>query len=164
MPEQPYSFWQKLGALTAFITAVAGLVALFLHEPTPGSAVHADSAATLSSESAPLGPSVSGTYQGQAFNKSLRRGGNVRLILDHSSTKLTGRITITGDLNGSGPIEGYTDGHHLGFTSIEQSTGISMAWDGIFDGSRISGTYVVSFPMAFNPPRADEVGEWQVSK
>ncbi|HVK94637.1 MAG TPA: hypothetical protein VM571_07905 [Noviherbaspirillum sp.] len=150
MPDKTTSFWSKLAAITAFLGALAAVGALVDNYLERGTDT-----------------SVSGTYNGQIINKTFGQGGKLRLILNDASGKITGTVIITGALGGSGPLEGQREGNRIGFTSLEQSTGMLIAWEGVIEGSTISGDYSVSLPMAskvLNPTFPDQVGEWEVGK
>lgn len=150
MEKHPKSkgWWQTIpGILTAtagIITAVTGLIVamhqagfLYRKETPQISSVTKLPGVTASKESTPTGASeeqqpryspsktasVSGTYNGSAFNQTYGRSGKLRLVINSdSSGKVTGTINITGALVGSGPLEGHTDGYSIGFTSVERST------------------------------------------
>jgi len=138
MPDKTTSFWSKLAAITAFLGALAAVGAL-----------------------------VDKYLERGTDNKTFGQGGKLRLILNDASGKITGTVIITGALGGSGPLEGQREGNRIGFTSLEQSTGMLIAWEGVIEGSTISGDYSVSLPMAskvLNPTFPDQIGEWEVGK
>jgi hypothetical protein len=156
------AFRASAATTAAFTCAVTGLAALALWDQEPTNS-RRDLVAAASRQSP-----ISGSYRGKATSKTSGGVSNIRLILDFDShTKLTGQITITGDFASSGPIEGHTNGQYVAFTSVEQSTEMNISWEGTFDGSRITGTYVVLFPMVFqadDPRLTDHEGAWEVAK
>jgi hypothetical protein len=111
-------------------------------------------------------PKVSGAYSGSAFNTITGRSGNVHIVLNQdTSGKITGTANITGDLLGSGPLEGHVSGNRIGFTSVEQSTNVLITWEGNIQGSEITGHYTVSVPPALKAQGfIDQEGVWKVSK
>jgi len=170
MPEQQPHFWAKLGAVTAFVSALAGLGALIVQFADPPSPTTTEP--TMSRPSAvPVREVprslVSGAYAGTVFNQTFNQTGALRLILEESEGKVTGKITITGGLGGSGSVEGQFAEDRVTFISTEGSTGTLITWEGVFDGDRLSGTYVVSLPLALKmqrPDLPDEEGTWEVRK
>jgi hypothetical protein len=114
----------------------------------------------------PTPSNVSGTYRGSVFNKTVGQSGSLRIVLNQdASGKITGTVNVTGHLIGSGLLEGYTDGKKVGFTSVEQSTGMLITWEGAIQDRAIAGDYSVSVP-AWQKFRGsiDQEGVWRVSK
>ena len=111
---------------------------------------------------------ISGGYRGTCYNLTYGVGANLRLVIRaEDSGRVTGSVTISGNLTGSGPLEGYTDGDEISFTSRDPTTGLAIAWEGIIDGTYISGDYTTSLPAhikAQNPYARDEEGTWKAAK
>jgi hypothetical protein len=168
MSEEPKSFWAKLAAITAFLAALGTVGALITKFTEKESTSVRPSEEQLTRYLPSKTVSVSGTYNGTVFNQTYGRSGKLRLVINSDSVgKVTGTVTITGGLSGSGPLEGHTDGHSIGFTSVEPSTGVLITWEGVIQGSSISGDYTVPVPLAIrsmNPTLPDEEGVWKVSR
>lgn len=189
MSEQQPDFWKKLAAITAFVSALVGLGALIFKametarpvqipmaqptvgspasSPVPSPVVSQGPTKTAPLDSATKKKSIAGGYTGTVRNESANLTGTLRLILQDAGGVLTGNAVVTDGLEGSGPLTGFSDGRRIAFTSTEPSTGITFAWEGLIAGDRISGTYVVSIPMALRvkrPDLKDEHGTWHVAR
>jgi hypothetical protein len=156
-----------IAVLSAAILAAIGLRnkdQVTVTNPSPGlNQPPSDSSPALNQ--APTN-SVAGTYDGSVLNQTSGQSGNVRFVFNEdTSGRITGTVNITGVLIGSGPLEGHTDGSKIGFTSIEQSTGILITWRGNISGSEITGNYIVSMPPQLKAQGLfDQQGVWKVEK
>jgi hypothetical protein len=111
--------------------------------------------------------SISGTYTGYCYNRTYGQKGKLILNINHEQAgTVHGTINITGELYGSGEIEGHFDGKKIGFASKEQSTGLIISWQGRLTNNEMAGDYTVSVPpyMKAQTGLVDQVGEWKVSQ
>jgi len=103
---------------------------------------------------------LSGVYSGRCENKTAPGDAELMLILNQeSSGKITGAITITDGLFGSGFLEGYTDGDEVVLTSY--SSDFVITWSGAVDQEGVAGDYIVA-PSLQSPASQD--GIWSVSR
>lgn len=103
-----------------------------------------------------------GHYSGSCTNLTVQKSARLDLDLQTGPYgKVSGRLTITDDLTGSGPLAGRADGQSIQFTSVEINSGMKINWSGTIEGKTIKGSYTVA-PLPERGIRV-QTGVWQVS-
>lgn len=98
---------------------------------------------------------------GTCHNVTASADGNLKLYVNERSGRITGFISISGWLVGSGEITGRKDGNRFEFESSDPVQGIPITWTGTLKDGRITGEYYIPAMPAFDTPR--QVGEWSVA-
>lgn len=110
---------------------------------------------------------LSGVYNGFCYNRTYRQSGKLILNIRQGTTgDINGTINITGNLFGSGDLEGHFDGKKIGFTSREITTGLLISWEGRVQDNKLSGDYTVSLPPYLKAQTGliDQTGDWEATK
>lgn len=99
---------------------------------------------------------------GSCRNVTAGVDGNLKLQVNEQAGRVTGFISISGWLLGSGEIKGRRAGSRIEFVSTDSTDGLTITWSGIVkaDG-RISGEYFIKPHPALGLPA--QSGEWSVS-
>lgn len=100
-------------------------------------------------------------WVGTCRNVTESTDGNLKLYVNEKSGRITGFISISGWLVGSGEITGRQTGSRIEFESIDPEFGLSITWKGTVKDGQISGEYYVKPIPAIGLNR--QVGEWAVS-
>ena len=98
---------------------------------------------------------------GTCRNVTESTDGNLKLYVNDDTGLITGFISISGWLVGSGQITGRRDGSRVEFESNDPVQGIPITWKGTVKDGRISGEYYIPPMPARDTPR--QVGEWSVA-
>ncbi len=101
---------------------------------------------------------MAGTWGGTATNETYGIASDMVLVLavDLSQT-LTGGVTITGKLEGSGVVSGQVQGNRVAFSSKGDT--FATDWTGTLTGDTLAGTYDVPKVGAKRPQH----GTWSVT-
>jgi hypothetical protein len=99
-------------------------------------------------------------WDGSCRNVTYQLDGYLKLFTMQDGANLSGYISISGWLTGSGEIKGRRDGNTVTFTSTD-ATGLKIKWEGIVRGDVLDGEYFID-P---SPERGTgkQVGEFKVS-
>ena len=99
-------------------------------------------------------------WDGSCRNITYQLDGYLKLFTMQDGANITGYISISGWLLGSGEINGKRDGNTITFTS-KDATGLKIKWEGIVRGNVLDGEYFID-P---SPERGTgkQVGEFKVS-
>lgn len=100
-------------------------------------------------------------WTGTCRNVTESTDGNLKLYVNEDSGRITGFISISGWLVGSGEITGRQTGNRIEFESKDPAYGLSITWKGTVKDGRISGEYFVKPMPSIGITR--QVGEWAVS-
>ncbi len=100
-------------------------------------------------------------WTGTCRNVTESTDGNLKLYVNEESGRITGFISISGWLVGSGEIAGRQTENRIEFESIDAAFGFSITWKGTLKDGRITGEYYVKPIPAIGLNR--QVGEWTVS-
>ncbi len=87
--------------------------------------------------------------------------GRLKLMLHQKDGVLSGGMSISGWLCGSGPVQGSRTGDKAKFQTKDPQTGMLIDWQGTFVGERLYGEYFVVANAASAYQR--EVGEWSMT-
>ena len=99
-------------------------------------------------------------WTGTCRNATYAASGRLKIYFIEDGTKLTGYISISGELVGSGDLEGTKNGTAVSFSSFDPIHKVPITWKGRQDGSRISGEYFID--ALADQGTSKQVGEWQV--
>lgn len=100
-------------------------------------------------------------WTGNCRNATYGANGRLKVYLIENGANLTGYISISGELVGSGDLKGTKHGGAVSFTSFDPIYNVPITWKGQQDGSRISGEYFIDAMPAQGT--AKQVGEWDVA-
>ena len=98
---------------------------------------------------------------GTCRNVTENMDGNLKLYANEATGRITGYISISGWLLGSGEITGWLVGNQIEFESKDSVQGVAIRWKGVVKDGRITGEYYVPAAPALGISR--QVGEWSVS-
>lgn len=164
------SSWRNWGdhpivVIISIVSAIIGITAFFAaKKDNPINSVDTSSFAQIPRVESKVNL-TSGSYKGTCYNKTYNQRGNLTLVVvSESSNKISGNMTITGELIGSGRFEGFSDGEEIAFTSFDPTSGLTIAWTGEVIGQKIRGTYIVSVHPGQKDIIGDQEGTWEVTK
>lgn len=100
-------------------------------------------------------------WTGTCRNVTASMDGNLKLYVNEQSGRITGFISISGWLVGSGEIAGRRAGNQVEFESTDPLQGLTITWKGVIKDGRITGEYYIPAMPALGTPR--QVGEWSVT-
>lgn len=108
---------------------------------------------------------VSGTYVGTCQNLTFQKQANITLILDQDKNTISGRLSLSGELGGDGPLSGQVDGSTISFTTSDPLIG-KLFWTGTISGRHIKGTYHVDTNLlnTLITGTKSQQGSWAVAK
>lgn len=110
--------------------------------------------------SAFVGASETIIWDGTCRNVTMNMDGYLKLYAIEDGSNITGFISISGWLYGSGDIRGKRDGNNIRFTSTGAG-GIQIKWEGLVRGDVLDGEYQVDPLRELGMEK--QVGEFRVS-
>lgn len=99
-------------------------------------------------------------WDGSCRNATYQLDGYLKLFVVQDGADITGYISISGWLVGSGEISGKRDGNTFKFASTD-ATGLKITWEGIMRGEVLDGEYFIE--PSSERGTGKQVGEFKVS-
>ncbi|MGV3664056.1 MAG: hypothetical protein ACO1TE_28045 [Prosthecobacter sp.] len=98
---------------------------------------------------------------GDCRNVTFGVDGRLKMMLLQKDGVLSGKMSVSGWLCGSGSFQGSRKGNKAKFQTKDPQTGMLIDWQGTFVGDRLYGEYFVVANAASGYQR--EVGEWAMT-
>lgn len=143
--------------LTVFVSVLVMMAVVALRERL----VSARSSVGAPGQRAELDRIQHTIWTGGCQNATYGDDGRLKIYLVENGAKLTGYVSISGNLVGSGEIVGTRSGSAYSFTSVDPAINVPIAWQGRRDGARLVGEYAIEALPSLGTIK--QVGEWQVA-
>lgn len=85
------------------------------------------------------------------------------LVINESSQRVDGNLTLSGDLVGGGKLSGRVDGDRISFTTTSADWG-EISWTGERNAQGIQGVYYIEAKGGLLGGTPAQQGVWKVSK